>query len=168
MILDTFHGHPLINGFEPADLESLGAMLHRRAFDAGEVIIAEGADIAGLYLLDEGVVDVRKQTEAGDPHVLATFEAQSVLGEIEFLSGSCASASVVGKTSGTTFILPRNDFDSWMKSSSACAGKLTYNMGCVLARRLEATNLALVKLVKPEQTRDFEAFRNTLITEWNF
>ncbi|MEL6758802.1 MAG: Crp/Fnr family transcriptional regulator [Myxococcota bacterium] len=168
MILDSFSDHPVVDGFGAADLESFGSVLNPLELSAEESIFDEGMATRGLVLLSQGVVEVRKQTDSGRPHVITTLNAQTVLGEIEFMSGSTASASVVAKTAVTALVLDREAFQDWLSSNTPCAGKLARNIGRVLARRLEETNLALIKLVKSGGVSEFDAFRDKLVTEWNF
>ncbi len=167
-MIGAFKDHPLVEGFSEAELEELGNALTERTFDPSSKIFEEGMTTAGLALLGEGVVEVRKQTDHGRPHTIATISAQTVLGEVEFLSGSRATATVEAKTAAKAAVLPREEFQRWLDAGNICGAKLAFNIGRVLARRLEETNLALVKLVKPEAVREFEAFRDKLVTEWNF
>lgn len=168
MSLEGFVNHPLLGGFSADDLAALNGALEQRSYEPGVKIYDEGMTTEGLALVSEGVVEVQKQTDQGRPHTIATISAQTVLGEIEFLSGSRATATVVAKTAVVTEFLPRSGFERWLDTGNSCAAKLAVNIGRVLARRLEETNLALVKLVKPAEVREFEAFRDKLVTEWNF
>lgn len=168
MSLQGFEQHPLLAGFGDDERAALNAALENRAFEPGEKIFHEGMTTEGLALVSEGVVEVQKQTDQGRPHTIATISAQTVLGEIEFLSGSRASATVVAKTAVVAEFLPRQGFEQWLDAGTSYGAKLAVNIGRVLARRLEETNLALVKLVQPTEVREFEAFRDKLVTEWNF
>jgi len=168
MILEAFKNHPVVHGFTPEDFESLSGGIERKEYEAEAKVIEEGMSLDALIFLEHGVVEVQKQTDHGRPHTITTLSARTVLGELEFLSGSRASASVMAKTVSTAHILPRNAFDRWLDGSNPCAGRLAANLARILARRLEETNLALVRLVKPESVREFEAFRHKLVTEWDF
>lgn len=168
MSIQAFEGHPLLEGFSPSELEQLQASLIERTYEPEANLFEEGISTDGIALLVDGVVEVQKQTDHGRPHTIATLSAKTVLGEIEFLSGSRATATVKAKTAVNALVLPRSEFQGWLDSGSPSGGKLAFNIGRVLARRLEETNLALVKLVKPEEVREFEAFRDKLVTEWNF
>ncbi|MEM6732104.1 MAG: cyclic nucleotide-binding domain-containing protein [Myxococcota bacterium] len=168
MTLEAFKDHPLVQGFSDSDLEALQGVLQPRDYLGDDTIFEEGVTTGGLALVSEGVVEVQKQTDHGRPHTIATLSAMTVLGEIEFLSGSRATATVRAKTAVSSQFLPRSEFVDWLDAGHPCAAKLTFNIGRVLARRLEETNLALIRLVKPEEVREFEAFRDKLVTEWNF
>lgn len=167
-MISHFKDHPLVEGFSDEELAQLGGALTERTFEPQEKIFEEGMSTEGLALLGEGVVEVRKQTDHGRPHTIATISAKTVLGEVEFLSGSRATATVETKTAARAAVLPRSEFQRWLDAGNVCGAKLAFNIGRVLARRLEETNLALIKLVKPEAVREFEAFRDKLVTEWNF
>ena len=168
MTIAAFKDHPWLEGFSDAELEQLGSATTARGFEPEARIFDEGITTEGLVLLAEGVVEVEKQTDHGRPHTIATLSAKTVLGEIEFLSGSRASATVRAKTAASALVLPREAFQEWLDRGNSCGAKLAFNIGHVLARRLEETNLALVRLVKPEEVREFQTARDKLVTEWNF
>ncbi len=94
MLLDT---SPLFRGLPPG---ARAALLHRfraHKVPAGETIIAEGAEKPALSLVMDGEVDVLRLDD-GEQARLARLGVGQVFGEMSFVTGEPASATVVAAT----------------------------------------------------------------------
>ena len=94
MLLDT---SPLFRGLPPA---ARAALLHRfqsRKVAAGETVIAEGDSAPSLSLVMHGEVEVVK-ADGDATSSLARLGAGQVFGEMSFVTGEPASASVIAAT----------------------------------------------------------------------
>ena len=137
----------------------------QHAVHAGDAV--EAGDVLAR-LENIGLVRELKQVEGDQQGVISTLRKGRSFGEMAIIDKLTRSATVRAKTAVAGQLFPKNEFERWLTDGHPCAAKLAFNIGRVLARRLEETNLALVKLVKPEEVREFEAFRDKLVTEWNF
>src|SRR5258708_6668789 len=77
---------------------------------AGELLMREGDQPRGLFLLLDGSVDVLKIDGGGPREVLATVTAPTVLGEMSLLAARNHSASVVARTDCALRLLPKAEF----------------------------------------------------------
>lgn len=106
--------------------------------DPGEVIIREGDDGKGLYLVLKGQVDVLKWSEGTEKN-LATLKEGDVMGEISLLQASPTTASCRAKTKCELLFLERKVFNSLM----ARHPELKAELSKITADRIQKTKEAL-------------------------
>jgi CRP-like cAMP-binding protein len=138
---------------------------------AGEVILREGDQPRGLFLLLDGVVDVLKTGGRGPREVLATVTAPTVLGEMSLLTARTHSASVVARTDCALRLLPKTDFARIIDGGSLAAYKLVATIAEVLAARLMRMDEKVVELARQQVGRapveELAAFKDKLFSEWS-
>ncbi len=78
--------------------------------DRGKVIIEEGSDGHGLYLILTGKMAVIKDLGKSTEKMIAELGPSDVFGEISLIKDSPATASVVAIDSGTLLFLPKATF----------------------------------------------------------
>lgn len=139
---------------------------------AGEVLMREGNQPRGLFLLLDGSMDVLKTGGRGPREVLATVTAPSVLGEMSLLTARTHSASVVARTDCTLRLLPKADFARLLDGGSLAAYKLVATIAEVLAARLLRMDEKVVELSQrqmgPAPVEELAAFKDKLFSEWSF
>ena len=91
--LDLRH-HELLAGLTDAELDAVTALLERREFATGEMVLRPGSAAEELYLITRGQLSVMGTPVDGQPRRLATVTAGMVLGELAFATGR-ARTSVV-------------------------------------------------------------------------
>ena len=139
--------------FGPFDKERRKELMERfrtREVRAGEVVVREGAQSDGLYVVLSGELDVRKRKEAAE--VLAgRLGACDVFGEVSCLRKGPASATVVANRSGTLLRLPRETFDEIVSAYpqvlelvSELTDERLQNLDAILSGRAEFTEDGLV------------------------
>jgi len=95
---------PVVGAMAPGDRAELAAVLEPRRFPAHAVILAQGEPNRGLYLLRQGALDVR--VRRGTRHeTIAEIAAPAYFGELSFLTGRPASATVAAATDVETLVL---------------------------------------------------------------
>jgi CRP-like cAMP-binding protein len=130
---------PLFAGLEPGDLQRLGRILVPRQYEAGELIIKEGDEAVGFFILSSGKVRVVKDLGADKEQTLATLTPGEFFGETALLDGYPRTASVQAVEKTECLALTRWDFMSELKSSPTMAVEIVR----VLARRLRETDANL-------------------------
>ena len=138
---------------------------------AGALLMREGDQPRGLFLLLDGSVDVLKTAERGPREVLATVTAPTVLGEMSLLGARSHSASVVAKTDCSLRLLPRDDFARLLDGGSLAAYKLVATIADVLAARLLRMDEKVLELSRQRAAAPVEelaAFKDKLFSEWSF
>lgn len=109
---------------ELLDLASAGTHHH---LEAGTVILRQGEPHSGLYVLAEGVLDVRRQGRSIQRHT----EAGSIVGEISLLLDTAVTADVVATE--PTVVYRLDDADRLFAELPAFGRHLAVT----LARRLD-------------------------------
>src|SRR5207237_8160938 len=86
-----------------------------RLVEPGAVIIEEGKEPSGLYILLEGEVEVSKIDEGGDKVVLAYLREGEVFGEIALLEKRLTTATVTAADKSVLLYLDRARFEAFTR-----------------------------------------------------
>ncbi len=98
------------------DLERVGKLMVPRQIRAGEVIIKEGDQAAGFFVINSGKVEVVQDVDGSNPQQLATLGPGDFFGEMALFEGFPRNATV--RAMGTT---RRSRSGSCMCSCGGCA-----------------------------------------------
>ncbi len=123
----------LFSTLDKKELQALAKSCQERSYTKGTVLLAQGDNGVGLYILKSGHVQI---TMAKDPDKaeenLGSFGPGSVLGEMALLDDLPRSATATATEDVTALILPVWEFRAFLRSQPDVALKL---LG-VLSRRL--------------------------------
>lgn len=142
------------------------------SFRVGEEIMREGEDVASLFVLTSGQVDVRKSVPGGRDRKLASINADrenTVVGERGLLGESAASATVLAASEVEAIRVPRRTFRRMISEGRPAAFKLSYRIARTLAQRLTRLDeevAATIRDLERQGETDLETFRDTLVTDW--
>jgi CRP/FNR family cyclic AMP-dependent transcriptional regulator len=136
---DALRNVPLFAGLEAADLQRLARILVPRQYEAGDVIIREGDEAVGFFVVSSGKVRVVKDLGRDKEQVLATLTPGEFFGETALLDGYPRTASVQAVEKTECLALTRWDFMSELKGSPTMAVEIVR----ALARRLRQTDASL-------------------------
>jgi CRP/FNR family cyclic AMP-dependent transcriptional regulator len=136
---DALRNVPLFAGLEAADLQRLARILVPRQYEAGDVIIREGDEAVGFFVVSSGKVRVVKDLGRDKEQVLATLTPGEFFGETALLDGYPRTASVQAVEKTECLALTRWDFMSELKGSPTMAVEIMR----VVARRLRQTDASL-------------------------
>ena len=92
-------------GTSPETLEAVAVHTRELRLAADEVLLTEGDEVDGLYVLIEGRLQVLTGQRDGDAHNLAILDAGAVLGEIAALAGGRREATVVAHSAATVLAI---------------------------------------------------------------
>jgi CRP-like cAMP-binding protein len=132
---------PLFSGFGSAELKRLARALYPRRHQAGEVILNEGEEAAGLYIVSSGQVEVVKDLGGPKETVLATLGQGDFFGETALLDGYPRTASIRALEDVECLVMTRWDFLAELKSKPDMAVQALRT----LARRLRQTDARLTE-----------------------
>lgn len=132
---------PLFAGFGPAELKRLARDLYPREHQEGDVILKEGEEAAGFYVVSSGQVEVVKNLGDARETVLATLGPGDFFGETALLDGYPRTASIRALEDGECLVMTRWDFLAALKSSPDMAAQVLRT----LARRLRQTDARLTE-----------------------
>ena len=105
-------------------------------FEAGEEILRERHRSRAVYVLLKGRVAVEKD-HLGVGVVVDELRPGAVFGEVSYLDGSPASASIVAREEVEVFVL--DELDDLLTSDPALASGFYRSLATLLARRLRFT-----------------------------
>lgn len=139
---------PLLRELPETEREGLAQLFETRSFEGSQVLIAEGDETPGLYLIAVGSLAVTRR-EGKDALRLATLGPGSCVGEIGLVLRRPATASVVAESPGIALCLPGKRFMEVVKGRPTLLAKL-YELA--VAREDETRN---VLGVAAEEIDDF-------------
>jgi nitrite reductase/ring-hydroxylating ferredoxin subunit len=123
---------PLFAGLDPRSVESLEAFTFRRTFKAGDLIVEEGRNGNGAYVVLSGKVEVVRGLQGDNPAVLTTLGPGEPFGEMALLGDWPRTASVRAVEESECL-----GMDRWIfLAHLAKEPKLALAMLQILARRL--------------------------------
>jgi CRP-like cAMP-binding protein len=111
MLTNVMNTSPLFRPFSRKDRRTLVERFRARDVERDEVIIRDGGETDGLYVVLSGEVEVRK-----DGHLLTRLKEGDLFGEISLLQKTPATATVMATRHTTLLRLPRTDFDQLISS----------------------------------------------------
>jgi CRP/FNR family transcriptional regulator/CRP/FNR family cyclic AMP-dependent transcriptional regulator len=123
---------PLFSQFSRKDLERLAKGTVTHDYASGSVIVKEGDQALGFFLILSGRAEVVKDAESANPRVIGTLAAGDFFGEMALLDGYLRSASVRAVEATKCLMLSRWDFLAELRTSP----NIALQMLSVLSRRL--------------------------------
>jgi len=137
----------VLEGLTDAECAVVRALLVRRTFSPGEVVIEEGSLDRDLFLMSRGTVSVKVDLPGQDrQRRLASFAAGTVFGEVALLDQQPRSATVTADEDAVCYVLSEDAFHALVRDHHAIAIKLLTNLGRELSRRVRRANAMISQL----------------------
>ena len=127
---------PFLGSCSPAEWELIQQHADVVNFPAGGTVIAPGALSRALLIVLSGSVEVVIVTGRRGRQRLAVLGTGSVLGELAFLDGKPADATVIAREATTFLRLTVEQFDRLAAGNPKLGLYLLFDVGRVLAGRL--------------------------------
>ncbi|MCU1287406.1 MAG: phcB protein [Acidobacteriales bacterium] len=124
------------------DKQLLASKSSRIVFQKDQVIIREGAPSKAVYFLREGAARVYRSGMSPDSR-LATLTAGDVFGEMAFLEGVPASASVIADGTVTVDAIETPTLHSVFETFPHLGARFFRSVAVLLSRRLRETSKQL-------------------------
>lgn len=141
--LATPEDYELFDGLSPSDVGIVEALLERRKFRRGELIVQFGAPAGELFFLAQGCASVTVPLSGGAQKRLATFSPGMAFGEMAMLDRAPRSAAVTADTEVECDLLNLKDFERLGKSHPHIQIVLLRNLALSLSRKLRKANLEI-------------------------
>jgi CRP/FNR family transcriptional regulator, cyclic AMP receptor protein len=129
---DMLKNVPIFSELGRRDLERLGKLMVPRNIKAGEVIIKEGDQAAGFFVISTGRVEVVQGVDGSNPQQLAQLGTGEFFGEMALFEGFPRNATVRAMEDTECLAMTRWDFTAEMKNHP----EIAVGMVPVLVRRL--------------------------------
>lgn len=131
---DLLKNVPIFSELGRRDLDRLAKLMVPRDIKAGEVIIKEGDQAAGFFVISSGKVEVVQGVDSGSPTVLNTLGEGDFFGEMALFEGFPRNATIRAVKDTECMAMTRWDFTAEMKNHP----EIAVGMVLVLVRRLRA------------------------------
>ena len=115
---------PIFSELGRRDLERLGRLMVPRQVRAGEVIIKQGDQAAGFFVINRGKVEVVQDADGSNPQRLATLGEGDFFGEMALFEGFPRNATVRGTKQSLLYVLGEDDFRQAVASSDSLREEL--------------------------------------------
>jgi CRP/FNR family cyclic AMP-dependent transcriptional regulator len=139
----------LFLGLSPEQMEQIAALGHEATYNAGDLIISEGAPSHELYIIGSGMVEVEVVKGAvhdvpGAPQLssLVRLGQGQVFGEMALIDSGARSATVrCAKDNTVLFVIPHEDFWALCQSDHHIGFIVMRNIAVDLSFKLRHRNL---------------------------
>ncbi len=136
-----FIGHlPLFAGLSPVELRDIQKLFKLAHLQAGQALCVEGRPGNAMFVIERGILEVRKKTEQGDEQVVAKLIGPTVIGEMTLLDGAPRSASVIATEKCVLYSVPIAAFNQLRAQGHTGAFKVIRTLAKTLCERLRQTN----------------------------
>ena len=128
---------PLFDGLSRKELSAVESILHRRDYDPDEVLFHQGNPGVGMYIIQEGAIDIRYEPTG---ETLAELTDGDFFGELALLNETPRSATAISRTDSVLYGLFRPDLLDLVERDPSLGVQILLRMGQVLSERLIHTN----------------------------
>ncbi|HET7839149.1 MAG TPA: Crp/Fnr family transcriptional regulator [Rectinemataceae bacterium] len=112
-------------------------------FAAGKAVFFEGEPADCMYILKEGAVELKKQTEKGEVILKTIATPNEFFGEMALIDGKPRSTSAITVMETRLILVDKTVFDSLLRTNGDFAVKIVK----VLSARIRRTNVQLADTV---------------------
>jgi CRP-like cAMP-binding protein len=130
---------PIFEELTGRDITQLSGILHNRNYMPGEVIFHQGDPGVGIYIIREGVVEIRRDYE-GQVFTMARFTAGDFFGELALVDGEKRSASAIAITDTKIAVIFKPDLDEFIERYPKKGIKILQGISKITVARLRNVN----------------------------
>ena len=134
-IIDVLKEVPVFEGLSNREIQNIARIAYQRHYSVGEIIIHEGQNAAGMYIMVEGQAEVTKALEDGTILHLATLEDSELFGDVGLLDSSPRTATVRATRDSNIIGFFRPELLELMNSDPRLASKVIFKLGQILTAR---------------------------------
>lgn len=109
-VVDIISKVALFKSLGRRQLQSLARIFIERTCNAGEVIVPQGRDGYGFFVIISGAAEAVLERSDGSKAVVNTFGPSDFFGELALLDNGPRTASVIATETTRCLILPRENF----------------------------------------------------------
>ncbi|GAC1523959.1 MAG: hypothetical protein NVS2B16_32360 [Chloroflexota bacterium] len=105
----VLHNISLFAELDPKQLKTLVKFTRTRSYQPGEVLVTEGKPGFGLYIIEEGTVEVTQHASSGE-RVIGSLESGKWFGELALLDDHPRASTVIATTPVRAIVLDKVQF----------------------------------------------------------
>lgn len=133
--IDVLKDVPIFEELSNREIQNIARIAYQRYYSAGEVIIHEGQNAAGMYIMVDGQAEVTKALEDGTILHLTTLENSGLFGDVGLLDSSPRTATVRATRDSSIIGFFRPELLELMNSDPRLASKVIFKLGQILTAR---------------------------------
>jgi len=134
-IIEVLRGVPVFEELSRREIQNIARIAYQRHYGVGEVIIHEGQNAAGMYIMVDGQAEVTKVLEDGTILHLTTLENSELFGDVGLLDSSPRTATVKATRDSSVIGFFRPELLELMNSNPRLASKIIFKLGQILTAR---------------------------------
>lgn len=142
----TFLSIPPFAALNSKDISFLFNIVHHRTYVTGEYIFYQGDPGIGLYIIRDGEVNIKRNTEAGLTE-LATLKKGDFFGELALIDGEKRSASAIAKTDVRLAVIFKPDLDEFIENNPKKGILILQGINHIITVRLRQLNEEHISLI---------------------
>jgi CRP/FNR family transcriptional regulator len=152
--LDVIAAVPLFNGLPPDQLEAIKNIAIEKKISKGEMVVSEGDEGKGFFVIAEGRIKVFKVSAEGKEQILHIFEPGQPFGEVPVFAGQKFPANAQAIDKAKLWFFPRAAIVNLITANPS----LALNMLSEMSRKLrlfamQIENLSLKEM--PERLASY-------------
>ncbi len=144
-LIELLKDLPVFEGVTTKELVQIERGLHQRRYVKDETVFEEGIPGAGMYIVEQGEILIRKSSGEGFIQ-LATIGQRSFFGEMALLDEIPRSASAIAARETTLLALPQPYLDDLKERNPKLALKIVNNIAKLVCKRLLKANCKLEEM----------------------
>lgn len=131
---------PVFEGLSKNELLQIERILYQRHYAVNEIVFGEGMPGAGMYIVKEGEVVIKKNIEGGEGVELAVIREKSFFGELALLVEMPRSASAYAQKDSLLLAFGKPDLEKLNDRNPKLALKIVNNIARLVCQRLVKAN----------------------------
>jgi CRP/FNR family cyclic AMP-dependent transcriptional regulator len=134
---------PIFQDLSHFEIQAIKRILHQREYKKDEVIFNQGDVSLGMYIIEEGTVEI-----ISDPgkHLLAVLHKGDFFGELGLLDDSLRSATAISKTHCKMLCFFKPELLDIIDRNPHLGSKILFKLAWTIGERLKITNEQLREL----------------------
>ncbi|HWA66550.1 MAG TPA: Crp/Fnr family transcriptional regulator [Mycobacteriales bacterium] len=133
-LITLFGSVPMFSRLPEPQLESIATAAERKVYPRGSLIIQQGTEGDGLYVVARGCVLVKREARTGGHRALHVIEAPGSFGELALLDNRPRSASIEALEVSEVFAISRTAFLSLLSRDPRLIDGVVRELGRTIRR----------------------------------
>jgi CRP-like cAMP-binding protein len=121
------------------ELEIVSKHVFEKSVEKDSILFVEGMSGELLYIIMSGSVEIIKKTNDNKKIVLATMEANDIIGEMSLIDSAPRTATGITSADSVLLVITKQSFNEILQSDPRIAAKILMGLLKVIGRRLKIT-----------------------------
>ncbi|MGM0557265.1 MAG: cyclic nucleotide-binding domain-containing protein [Myxococcota bacterium] len=136
----VFHSIELFDGLTRGEIREIVSASEQMMLSAGEILFEQNDPANALFIVENGELQVRAASGAGEDIILAMLGSGTVVGEMSLIGGGPRSATVEALSDCQIYRLESDAFAALRAEKSSAAYKIILRLARILGERRRQTD----------------------------